>query len=209
MNEAEVREAVKVCKRKIVNIDAQRGKMKKYQIIYADPPWSYKVWSAKGGHKSASAHYKVMDEQDISKLPVYELSDTNCILFMWATYPNLQEAFKVMQSWGFQYKTVGFTWVKMYSNGNPVCGLGYYTRANAEICMIGVRGKPKRVNKGVYQAILAPQREHSRKPDEIRDRIVTLMGDLPRIELFARQKTEGWDVWGNEVESDIILVPKS
>ena len=180
-------------------------KSKKYNIIYADPPWTYRVWTAKGGHKSASAHYKTMSLKEICSLPVAELADKNCILFMWATYPNLCEAFDVLKAWGFTYKTVGFTWMKMYSNGRPVCGLGYYTRANAEICLIATKGKPKRINKGVYQAILAPQQEHSRKPDEIRERIVQLMGNLPRIELFARQKVAGWDSWGNEIESDIKL----
>ena len=177
--------------------------MIKYNIIYADPPWTYKVWTAKGGHKSASAHYQTMSLEDIKKLPVESIAADNSILFMWATYPNLLEAFEVIKSWGFTYKTVGFTWMKMYSNGKPVCGLGYWTRANAEICLLATRGKPKRINKGVYQAILAPQRKHSQKPDEIRDRIVTLMGDLPRVELFAREKTKGWDVWGNEVDNVI------
>ena len=177
--------------------------MKKYNIIYADPPWTYKVWTAKGGHKSASAHYQTMSLEDIKKLPVESIAADDSILFMWATYPNLLEAFEVIKSWGFTYKTVGFTWMKMYSNGKPVCGLGYWKRANAEICLLATKGKPKRVNKGVYQAILAPQRKHSQKPDEIRDRIVTLMGDLPRVELFAREETKGWDVWGNEVNNII------
>ena len=189
--------------------------MKKYQIIYADPPWSYRVWTAKGGHKSASAHYKTMELKDICKLPIDDITDKNCVLFLWATYPNLLEAFEVVKAWGFTYKTVGFTWVKTYSNGKPVCGLGYWTRANAEICLLATKGKPKRINKGVYQAILSPQEKHSKKPAEIRDRIVTLMGDIPRIELFARNdgnrnifnenELDGWDAWGNEVESDIQL----
>jgi len=172
---------------------------KKYNIIYADPPWTYKVWTAKGGHKSASAHYNTMQLEDICQLPVWEITDNNCILFLWATYPNILEAFEVIKAWGFEYKTVGFTWVKMYSNGNPVCGLGYWTRSNAEICLIATKGKPKRVNKGVYQIVFSKQEGHSKKPAEVRNRIVQLMGDLPRIELFARQKTHGWDVWGNEV----------
>ena len=181
--------------------------LKKYQIIYADPPWTYKVWTAKGGYKSASAHYPTMELRDICNLGIdlRPFLATDCILFLWATYPNLKEAFKVIDAWGFEYKTVGFTWVKVYNDGDPVCGLGYWTRANAEICLIATRGHPKRVNKGVYQVILAPLRGHSQKPDEIRGRITTLMGDLPRIELFARRKVEGWDCWGNEVESDIDL----
>ena len=171
----------------------------KYQIIYADPPWSYKTWTAKGGHKSASAHYNTMTTKDIAELPVHQIADTNCTLFLWATYPNLPEAFRVMQAWGFQYKTAAFTWVKTYKSGKPVMGLGYWTRANAEICLLGIKGKPKRIHKGVSQIIISPLREHSRKPDEARDRIVQLMGDIPRIELFARQWNDGWDAWGNEV----------
>ena len=174
---------------------------KKYQIIYADPPWHFKVRSDKGKGRSAENHYPTMSLKDIQDIGIdlRVVEADNCILFMWATYPNLKETFSVIESWGFEYKTVAFTWLKVYSDGSPVCGLGYWTRANAEICLLATRGHPKRVSKGVYQAILTPQREHSRKPDEIRDRIVKLMGDLPRIELFAREKTEGWDVWGNEV----------
>ena len=180
---------------------------KKYNIIYADPPWTYNVWSAKGGHKSASAHYNVMCLDDICSLPVNNITENDCILFLWATYPNLPEAFRVINDWGFIYKTVGFTWVKIYSNGNPVCGLGYWTRANAEICLLATKGDIRRINKGVYQVILSRQEEHSKKPSEVRDRIVQLMGDLPRIELFARppkdrlfedESYKGWDVWGLE-----------
>lgn len=172
---------------------------KKYNIIYADPPWSYRAWNAKTGHKSASAHYNTMDLLDICKLPVADIADNDCALFLWATYPNLPQAFEVIKAWGFKYKTAGFTWTKIYANGRPVCGLGYWTRANAEVCLFAIKGKPKRKSKSVYQAILAPQRRHSQKPDEISGRIVSLLGDLPRIILFARHPEEGWDVWGDEV----------
>jgi len=172
---------------------------KKYKIIYSDPAWSYKVWTAKGGHKSASAHYKTMSIEDIKNLPVQDIADKDCVLFIWVTMPNLIEGIETIKSWGFKYKTCGFTWLKTYKNGNPVCGLGYWTRSNVELCLLATKGKPKRINKGVYQAVLDVQREHSRKPDCVRNRIVELMGDLPRIELFARQKVEGWDCWGNEV----------
>ena len=181
---------------------------KKYNIILCDPPWSYKVWTAKGGHKSASAHYQTMELKDICALQVNEIADKDCILFLWATSPNLPEAFEVIKNWGFVYKTVGFVWEKIYNNGEPVCGLGYYTRSNAEYCLIATKGKPKRINKGIYQIIRHKLGRHSEKPAEIRDRIVQLMGDLPRIELFARPPKErlfeddsykGWDVWGNEV----------
>jgi len=175
---------------------------KQYNIIYADPPWSYRVWSAKGGHKSASAHYNTMSIEDIKKLPVSVISASDSILFLWVTYPNLIEGLDTIKSWGFTYKTCGFTWLKTYKSGKPVCGLGYWTRANAELCLLATKGKPKRVSKGVYQAVLARQREHSRKPDCVKRRIVELMGDIPRIELFARERTQGWDAWGNEVPDE-------
>jgi N6-adenosine-specific RNA methylase IME4 len=177
---------------------------KKFKIIYADPPWTYRVWTAKGGHKSASAHYDTMSVEDICSLPIQSIADNDCVLFLWATYPNLPEALEVIKRWGFVYKTVAFTWVKMYKNGNPVFGLGYWTRANAELCILATKGKPKRVNKGVSQVVLSPQEEHSKKPDEVRDRIVTLMGDLPRIELFARKRCEGWTSLGLEIDGSDI-----
>jgi len=187
--------------------------MKKYQIIYADPPWSYKTWTAKGGHKSASAHYPTMGIEDICRLKVNKIADNNCVLFLWATMPNLIEAFKVIEEWGFEYKTCAFNWVKLYSNKKPVIGLGYWTRSNSELCLLATKGKPKRINKNISQIILAEKQKHSAKPPEVRKRIVKLMGDLPRIELFARKENtlfeledwKGWDVWGNEVKNDIEL----
>ena len=107
----------------------------------------------------------------------------------------------MLKAWGFKYKTVAFTWVKQNRKSDGLfTGMGYWTRANAEICLLATRGHPKRINANVCQVILSHVEEHSKKPDEARDRIVKLMGDLPRVELFARQATEGWDVWGNEVE---------
>ncbi len=123
------------------------------------------------------------------------LSANDCILFLWVTMPNLIEGLELIEKWGFQYKTCGFTWIKTYTNGKPVVGLGYWTRANAELCLIAAKGNIRRVDKGVSQVILEKPREHSRKPDCVREKIVKLMGDLPRIELFARQHAEGWDCW--------------
>ena len=185
---------------------------KKYNIIYADPPWSYKTWTAKGGHKSASAHYKTMDIEDIKSLPIQDICEKDCVLFIWVTFPNLIEGIDTLSSWGFTYKTCGFVWVKTNKNYNinqtsflpqdsfnTFYGLGYWTRANSELCLIGTKGKIRRQSNSVHQIIYDPIREHSRKPDCTRDKIVELMGDIPRIELFARQKHEGWDCWGNEV----------
>lgn len=129
------------------------------------------------------------------------ISDKDCVLFLWVTAPCLQEGLKVIDMWGFKYKTIGFTWIKQNKTKNSLFwGMGYYTRANAELCLLATKGKPlKRVSRSVHQVILSKIREHSRKPDETRDRIVQLFGDLPRIELFARQYADGWDCWGNEV----------
>ncbi len=147
-----------------------------------------------------------MPADDICSLPVADIAEDNSVLFLWVTFPNLQESFRVIEAWGFEYRTVAFVWVKRNKKAmNWFMGLGYWTRANAEICLLAVKGKPKRVSKSVRQIIDSPIERHSKKPDETRERIVDLMGDLPRIELFARQKTDGWDVWGNEVESDIKL----
>lgn len=177
--------------------------MKKYQIIYADPPWSYNDKNCNG---ATGSHYKTMSLKDIKDLPVGGVADNNSVLFMWATYPMLKEALLVIEAWGFQYKSIAFQWLKLNKkNGKPFYGLGRWTRGNMECCLLAVKGKPSRKSNSVFQLIQSPISRHSEKPHEAREKIIELMGDLPRIELFARQKTEGWDVWGNEVESDIDL----
>jgi N6-adenosine-specific RNA methylase IME4 len=178
---------------------------KKYNIIYADPPWNFKAWG-KTGRKAPQNHYSCMTDEQIFSLPVQSLCDDNCALFLWATYPLLKEALNTIDSWGFSYRTVAFTWVKTTENNKFHFGLGYWTRANPEICLLATRGIVKRISASVRNLQVHRVREHSRKPDEIRNEIVTLLGDVPRIELFAREKTDGWDVWGNEVESDISLL---
>jgi N6-adenosine-specific RNA methylase IME4 len=178
--------------------------MKKYQIIYADPPWDYKVWEKKAGTRPW--HYPRMSTEDIKSLPIVKLTDRDCFLFLWSTSPNLKEAMDVIDAWEFAYKTVAFNWVKLNNNMGFFMGMGHYTRLNAEYCLLATKGHPRRVNADVPQIIATPRMAHSRKPDEIvRGRILRLCGDLPRIELFARRKIEGWDCWGNEVESDIEL----
>lgn len=181
--------------------------MKKYKIIYADPPWSYKVWSKKGKGRSAENHYKTMNKEDIQKLPIQNISENDSILFLWVTAPCLIEGIELIKKWGFEYKTIGFTWVKENKRADTLFwGMGYYTRANAELCLLATKGRTlKRVSRSVHQVVVSKIENHSRKPDKVRSRIVQLFGNLPRIELFARQKTPGWDVWGNEVESDIEL----
>lgn len=174
--------------------------MGKYQVIYADPPWSYRVWSKKGNGRSAESHYPTMSIEEIADLPVNELADENCALFLWVTFPLLKEIWKVIDAWGFTYKSVAFVWIKQNKKADSLFwGMGYWTRANAEICILATKGSPKRYSKRVHQVIVSHIEEHSKKPEEARRRIEQLMGDVPRIELFARRETPGWDVWGNEV----------
>ena len=179
-----------------------------YQIIYADPPWSYNDKNCTG---SAAAQYQTMDINDIASLPVGQMAAPNATLFMWGTYPLLQEMLRVGHAWGFEYKSIAFQWVKHYSkSGAPFFGLGKWTRGNTEGCFLFVKGKPRRVSASVSQlvdetVIDAPLTTHSTKPTMVRDRIVDLMGDLPRVELFARSRAPGWDAFGNEVDSNLEL----
>ena len=180
--------------------------MKKYQIVLADPPWCYKDKSKSHGG-GAESHYSCMSIQDICNLPIKDIADENCILFIWVTMPMLEEVFNVIKAWGFIYKTCGFTWVKR-NNNTPgfFMGMGRWTRQNAELCLIATKGKPKRMNAGIRSVIDVVRGKHSQKPDIVKQRIVELMGQLPRIELFARKKeNDGWDYFGNEVSSDITL----
>ena len=172
---------------------------KKYQIIYADPPWRYADRKCNG---ACEFHYNTMKLDDIKKLPVKEIADKNCVLFLWTTYPMLKEAMELIEAWGFTYKSIGFQWVKKNKSGNGwFFGLGRWTRGNTEPCLIAVKGKPKRANNSVSQLIMEPIGRHSAKPPIVRDKIVELLnGDgLEKIELFARDTTDGWDCWGNEV----------
>jgi N6-adenosine-specific RNA methylase IME4 len=172
---------------------------KKYNIVYADPPWSYRD-KALAGNRGAGCKYPVMSTDDIAKFPIDKITHDDCILFLWVTMPKLNECFDLIEKWGFTYKTCGFTWVKKNKrSGTNFMGMGRWTRANAELCLIATKGKPKRVSASVHSVIESPIECHSKKPDIVRDKIVELMGDLPRIELFARQHADGWDCWGNEV----------
>jgi N6-adenosine-specific RNA methylase IME4 len=181
---------------------------KKYQIIYADPPWSIgNPVPPKRLGKEVKDHYGVMTPEVIKSLPVQNIAEDNCMLFIWVTFPNLPLGLEVINSWGFKYKTLGFSWIKTNpKNGKLFFGIGYYTKSNCEVCLIGVKGKAIKASDSVSSALIAPRGSHSSKPNEVRDRIVQFVGDVPRIELFARTKTPGWDVWGNEVESDIDLL---
>lgn len=170
---------------------------KRYSVIYADPPWSYRN---KGTRAAADNHYQTMSLLDIQVLPVQDIANDDCALFLWATFPMLREALETMEAWGFSYKTAAFVWAKQNRRfPSWFWGLGNWTRSNAEVCLLGTRGKPKRVSASVHSLLVAPVARHSAKPWEVRNRIVQLMGDVPRIELFARERVDGWDAWGNEV----------
>ena len=179
---------------------------KKYSIIYADPPWEYnKLFKTsniplKNRGKFGCIKYDTMSSDEICNLPVGDISEKNSLLFMWATYPCLPDGLKVIEAWGFKFITVGFTWVKKNRSGvGYFSGLGMYTKANAEICIIAKRGKGIPIkDKTVKQIVDSPLTEHSKKPDVVRKRITQLCGDLPRIELFARINAHGWDSWGND-----------
>ncbi len=194
----------------------------KYKILYVDPPWLYNDRNG-NGERGAIYKYKCMsqDELEMMASDIHKIADDDCYLFMWSTMPMLPNALSIIDFWGFTFKTVAFTWIKTNKDGTPFKGLGHYTRGNAETCLVATRGgadvlllseycaseelclvatkgKLHRKNKGVGSVVIEPTREHSRKPDSVRDRIDLLYGDVPRIELFARQSTIGWHTMGNE-----------
>lgn len=178
--------------------------MKKYNIIYADPPWQY---ADKGCSGAAELHYSSMTKQAICDLPVGNIADKDCVLFLWATYPQMETALNVVSAWGFKYKSIAFQWVKTCPRDRSkfFLGLGRWTRGNTEPCLIATKGSPHRISASVSQLVIEPLRRHSEKPDCVRDKILELVGDLPRAELFARKKVKGWDCFGDEVDSDIVF----
>lgn len=173
-----------------------------YKIIYADPPWKYNDCYKGGG---AGRHYSLMSMTELYNLPIQNICAEDCILFMWVTYPFLQEGLDLIKAWGFTYKTIGFQWVKLSKNGKMFWGCGNWTRANSEPCLIGIKGNPKPITHDIHQLIIEPATKHSEKPAIVRDKIVQLCGDVPRVELFARKIYPGWDVWGNEVETHLTF----
>jgi len=210
---------------------------KKYNIIYADPAWSYND-KMHAGERGADYKYKTMSIPEICNLPIRNIASDNSRLFLWVTMPFIFEAEKVMNAWGFDFKTCGFVWIKTNPKGDKamkevnklfkdkfeenklvsieellplilkLCfmGNGSYSRSNAELCLVGTRGKMERKSASVRSVIFSPIREHSEKPPEARERIEQLYGDVPRVELFARGRaSEGWDIWGNEAIDGITL----
>lgn len=181
--------------------------MRKYKLIYADPAWQYKDKRTGGSFVSGAAQkYQVESIEDLCALPIADLAHDHCLLAMWHVGPMPNEAIALVKAWGFKLKTMkGFTWHKITKNGLSHFGMGHYTRANSEDCLIAIKGSPKIASHGVRQFLEAPIREHSKKPDEVRSRLEQLCGDVPRVELFARENHEGWDAWGNEVKESINL----
>jgi N6-adenosine-specific RNA methylase IME4 len=206
-----------------------------YDIILADPPWEYndRRIIRKDGDSSrfgygACNHYDLMSTEDICRLNVETICNANSALFLWATFPRLPAALQVMQAWGFDYKTIGFAWVKLnrgryasprrhlaqeiYAQGVDdflewltFFGVGFYAKHNLEICLLGVKGSMQPVDNSISSVVYSPLGKHSEKPKIVHDKIVQLFGDRPRIELFAREAYKDWHIWGNEVESDIEL----
>lgn len=178
----------------------------RYRAIYADPPWNFRTFSAKGRGRSASVHYDCLDLTSLGQLRVGDLAAKDCALFMWVTDPMLKAGIGLMETWGFEYKTVAFCWAKLNKNsvGCPIdpsrffMGTGYWTRANPELCLLGTRGSPNRLARNIRRLVISERREHSRKPDEVREAITRLVPG-PYVELFARQRVAGWDCWGDEV----------
>ena len=169
---------------------------KRYKIILADPPWRYNDERSNDPHLGGIT-YPTMSDEEIYTLPIQDISDEDCMLFLWATMPKLKEALMTIERWGFRYITCAFVWVKKNPLGVGIySGLGHWVNGNAELVLLGRKGSPERKRKDVKQIVIAARKEHSRKPAEVRNRIVELMGDLPRIELFARERMEGWEVWG-------------
>jgi N6-adenosine-specific RNA methylase IME4 len=170
---------------------------RKYNIIYADPPWTYRD-KALAGERGAGCKYNLMTLEEIQSMPIDQIAADDCALFLWGTWPLLGEALYTVGHWGFTYKTLGFIWIKTNpKSGTPFWGMGNWSRSNSEYCLLATRGRPRRVSASIHSVVHAAIRRHSQKPDEVRDRIVQLCGDLPRVELFARERVAGWDSWGD------------
>lgn len=177
----------------------------KFGVILADPPWHFQSWSPE--HQDRKAPYETMSREEIKALPVPSIAADDCVLFLWICWPQLEEALELIRAWGFIYKTCAFSWIKadtgqleMFRDDADVqVGLGYWSRANSEVCLLATRGSPKRLNADVRQAIVEPRREHSRKPDCVYERIERLV-DGPYCELFARTTRPNWTSWGNQTD---------
>lgn len=180
--------------------------MNLYSVILADPPWTFSVWNAAKSDRHASHKYNLMTIDQICSMPIASLADDNCALFLWATWPNIKDAFKVIDAWGFTYRTLAWEWIKAKKSGFGFhFGMGYYTRSNPEPCLLAVKGRMAVAVHNISALIYAPVREHSRKPDEQYDKIKALYPNQNYLELFARHRRPGWDAFGNEIEGSINI----
>lgn len=190
----------------------QKESAKKYRVIYADPPWNYGSKSAvnntKGSeHKPLSDHYSTMSLNELKQLPIKSMTKDDAACFMWVTDSHLDEAIEIFKAWGFKYKTIAFNWVKTTSKGNYCKNVAPWTMKSSEICLLGTKGamtKYKEAN-NIESLVIAERTKHSRKPEEVRKRIEQLFGDQNKLEMFARKSSDGWDVFGNEVDNSIII----
>ena len=178
-----------------------------FDVILADPPWDFEVWSKDtGSGRSACAHYPTMSLKESCGLPTGDYANPNCALFLWVPWPRIFDAQNDMAAWGFAYATKAWTWIKSKRSGFGFhMGMGYYSRANDEPCLLGIRGQMPVARHDILSLIYAPVREHSRKPDDQYRKIEALYPNMRYLELFARRKQPSWDVWGNEVESTIEI----
>jgi N6-adenosine-specific RNA methylase IME4 len=184
----------------VASLSALAGQ--RYAVIYADPPWTFHTYSGKGKQRSVERYYDTSSLYDIAALPVESLAAPDCALFLWAVWPELPGALEIIRAWGFEYTTLAFVWIKQNRGGEGIfSGMGYWTRANSEPCLLATRGQPLRLAMDVHQVVLAPVAEHSRKPDKVRQRIQHLLAG-PYLELYARQPVDGWTTWGDEIVSE-------
>ena len=183
---------------------------KKYQIIYADPPWQYgsKYYQDSGrDFKNIHDHYQTMTIEEIKNLDIKNITNRDCACFLWVTDSHLKEGIEILECWGFKYKTVAFNWIKKTPKGETYVNFAPWTLKSSEICLLGIKGNMGQYKKSrnVRQLVEAIRTAHSQKPEEVRKRIEELFGNINRLELFAREKTANWDIWGNEIESGIKL----
>jgi len=171
----------------------------KYQIIYADPPWEYDRTIGQG---VVCEQYPLLNLEKICNLPIGDLAAEDSVLFLWATFPKLKEALTVIEAWGFKYRTLGFSWIKLNpKNKQPFFGIGSYAKSNCEVCLLATKGDPHKLVKdnSISSVVITEREAHSKKPKEVRDRIERLFGNVSRIELFAREKAKGWKSWGDQI----------
>lgn len=171
-----------------------------YGAVLCDPPMRFQSWSPKGMGRAAERHYATLDDEELAALPIADCSLPNSCLFLWTSGPFLERSLKLMRAWGFTYKTIGFVWLKqdpLILFRDPPMRQGYWTRSGAELCILGTRGRPRRLDQAVRQLVIEPPRQHSRKPDCVHDRIEKLV-DGPYLEIFGRRSRKNWTVWGDQ-----------